>query len=298
MTNPAYGVAIQATPEVRCVLAPNPGPMTHTGTNSYIVGHGRVAIVDPGPALDTHIEALLAATQSETITHILVSHAHLDHSPAAAILADKTGAEIFGFGEAHEGRSQTMQRLAAEGFAGGGEGVDTSFQPHAKLADGDVISGHDWELEVLHTPGHFAGHLAFGIGKTLISGDHVMEMSSTLVSPPDGDVADFMKTCDRLLNSEFDTYLPGHGNRINDPAGRLEWLMQHRRSREQSILQALSDKPVSLAALTQQVYADVSPNLWPAAERNLFAHLIDFVDRGQAKAAPLLSPDAKFSRLS
>ena len=161
MTSPAPGIAEYILPNVRRVLAPNPGPMTHWGTNSYILGTGQVAIVDPGPDHPVHLAALLEATKGETVTHILVTHAHADHSPLARVLGDETGAPIYGFGPPTAGRSATMDHLADMGLAGGGEGVDPNFAPDQTLRDGDVVNGDGWKISTLHTPGHFAGHLAF-----------------------------------------------------------------------------------------------------------------------------------------
>ena len=296
MSEPKPREVQNTAPGLRCVLAPNPGPMTHWGTNTYILGEGRVAIVDPGPEDTTHLQALMVATSGETITHILVTHAHADHSPLARKLADATGAPVIGFGPPHAGRNATMTRLATEGLAGGGEGVDREFHPDVTVGDGDRIEGDGWAVDVLHTPGHFAGHLAFAFAEGVISGDHVMDWSSSLVSPPDGDIAAFMATCTKLRDLKAARLFTGHGRSIEDPADRLNWLIEHRRARETAIRNTLSRKPQYISKITARVYTDIPSAMLPAAARNVFAHLIDLVDRNLATATPQLSPDAQFTQ--
>ncbi len=296
MTTPKPGIAEIISPDVRRVLAPNPGPMTHWGTNSYILGKDHVAVIDPGPDLPAHLEALLKATQNAKITHILVTHAHADHSPLARILSDKTDAPIYGFGAPTAGRSATMQNLAKTGLAGGGEGVDLDFVPDQTVVEGDIIEGSDWQLGVLHTPGHFAGHLAFQTGNVVFSGDHVMDWSSSLVSPPDGDLGAFMRTSERLKNLGANVFLPGHGNPIDTPTDRLDWLIQHRKSRETSILAALDRTPQSIPDITATVYRDTPLELHGAAARNVFAHLIDLVERNLVIATPDLGLTSQYAR--
>lgn len=297
MSQPEPGVVRTVAPGLRCVLAPNAGPMTHWGTNSFILGEGRVMIIDPGPRDMTHFEALMTATSGETVTHVLVTHAHADHSPLARAISDTTGAPIVGFGPPEAGRSETMARLAEDGLAGGGEGVDASFAPDLEVRDGDRIDGDGWTIDVLHTPGHFAGHLAFAFGSGVISGDHVMDWSSSLVSPPDGDLAAFMATSRRLRDMGADRLFPGHGHPIDTPSERLDWLIAHRVAREMAILDALSGKPQNIEAITARAYTDISPAMLPVAARNVFAHLIDLVDRNLAAAVPRLSMSAAFRKL-
>lgn len=281
-------------PGLRGLIAPNAGPMTHWGTNTFLIGEREVAVVDPGPEDTAHLNAILAALDGATVTHILVTHAHLDHSPLAARLSQQTGAPVLGFGPATAGRRPVMESLVAEGLAGGGEGVDTEFAPDRMISEGDKIETREWTLDVLHTPGHFAGHLAFRLDDVLLSGDHVMDWSSSLVSPPDGDVSDFMETCRRLKTSDANVFYPSHGGPIEDPAGRLEWLMAHRQSRETAILEALAGQQHTVASVTRQVYTDIPERMLPAAERNVFAHLIDLVERNRVAARPRLALDAKF----
>lgn len=295
MTRPEPGHAEMLEDGLRRVLAPNPGPMTHWGTNTFILGEGRVAVVDPGPESEAHLSAILAATRGETVTHILVTHAHLDHSPLAARLSRATGAPVLGFGPAEAGRSETMVTLARSGLSGGGEGVDRNFLPDIDLAEGDQVQGENWQVGVLHTPGHFAGHLSFSFKDVLISGDHVMEWSSSLVSPPDGDLGAFMATSSRLRDAEHTRLYPAHGHAIEDPAGRLGWLIEHRLTREAQILSALGPVAHSVPELTARIYTDIPTAMLPAAERNVFAHLVDLHERNLVHVTPHLAQDAKFA---
>ncbi|MEO1154757.1 MAG: MBL fold metallo-hydrolase [Pseudomonadota bacterium] len=292
---PEPGVAHELEPGVRRVLAPNPSPMTHWGTNTYLVGTDELAVIDPGPADAGHLAALRTAIGAARVSHILITHAHRDHSPLAAELQAATGAPVLAFGRAEAGRSPVMARLAAEGLVGGGEGVDAGFQPDETLADGDRITGPDWALQAIHTPGHFAGHLSFALNDAVFTGDHVMGWASTLISPPDGDLTAFMASCDRLLARSDRVYYPGHGAPIPDARARTEWLVAHRKGREAQILEALTNGPAGATTLATAIYTDTPPALLPAAVRNVLAHLIDLENRGRVYATPSLSADAEFS---
>ena len=221
------GEAVEVAPGVRRVLAPNPSPLTGPGTNSYLIGRGELAVVDPGPDEPRHLEALTAAAGGERVALILVTHAHLDHSALAPALAARTGAPVAAFGDARAGRSPAMAALA--GGVGGGEGVDAGFAPDRRLADGEAVEVGGARIEALHTPGHMGNHLAFAVGYVVLTGDLVMGWASTLVSPPDGDVAAFMASCERLRGRAPRLLLPGHGDAVADPAARIDWLLAHRR---------------------------------------------------------------------
>lgn len=296
MTEPVTGLAETVADGIRRVLAPNPGPMTHWGTNSYLVGTREVVVIDPGPGDDTHLAALAAALRGARVTAILVTHAHRDHSALAQALCAVTGAPVVAFGRPEEGRSAVMRTLAAEGLTGGGEGVDAAFTPDETLGDGDGLTVDGATLEAVHTPGHFAGHLSFRVGDHLFSGDHVMEWSTTLISPPDGDLAAFMASTRRLVGTGLATMLPGHGPGVADPDARLSELLAHRTAREVQILSALDDGPADLGTLTRRVYTGLDTRLLPAAARNTLAHLIDLVDRKEVIATPYLSMSAVFLR--
>lgn len=286
-------------PGLRRVVAPNPSPMTERGTNSYILGEGAVAVIDPGPDLPAHFEALTAAlAPGEAVSHILVTHSHLDHSPLARRLSAATGAPVLAFGTHLDGRSEAMARLAAAGTVGGGEGIDAAFAPDIRLADGDRVTGTTWEVEALHTPGHIANHLCFAWGGALFTGDHVMGWRSSLVSPPDGDLTAFMTSCRRLQGRRDRVYYPGHGAPISTPADRLAWLIDHRLAREAQILDALRQGPADAATLARQIYVDTPALLLAAATRNVLAHLVDLTERGLVAPRGPLAPDTHFDCLS
>lgn len=295
--NPVAGLAEVLEPNLRRILAPNPSPMTWRGTNTYIVGEGRVAIIDPGPNSAAHFDAIIAATKGEVVEAILVTHSHNDHSPLARPLSEATGAPVLAYGDSAAGRSEVMTDLVARGMKTGGEGIDTAFAPDQILQDGEVIDGPDWSLTALWTPGHIGNHLCFAWGDALFTGDHVMGWASSLVSPPDGDLTQFMTSCERLARRKDRVYHSGHGAPILQPAERIQWLIKHRQTREAQILAAMFEHPATVPALTRQIYTDIAPALFPAAERNVFAHLIDLAGRGIVSAQSGLSPDAEFSRL-
>lgn len=282
-------------PDLALVLAPNASPMTGHGTNTYLLGQETLAVIDPGPDDPDHLAALLAAIDGRKVTHLLVTHSHLDHAPLARPLQTITGAPIFAFGDSDAGKSAIMQQLAAAGVAGGGEGIDRDFSPDMHVQDGQDIGG-DWgQVTALHTPGHIGNHLCFVWGDAVFTGDHVMGWASSLVSPPDGDLTDFMASCKRLQRVPAQVYFPGHGAPITDPAARLTWLIDHRTNREAQILAALSDVPLPIAEITRKIYTDVPKGLLAAAERNVFAHLVDLYTRRQVTATPLLSTTATFA---
>lgn len=295
--NPQPGLAVELDPGLRRILAPNPSPMTFRGTNTYLIGSSGLAVIDPGPDSAPHLEAILAAVQpGQRITHIIVTHSHLDHSPLARGLSQATGAPVYAFGGAGTGRSAVMSELAASGLAEGGEGIDTGFAPDITVRDSDVIGGDGWELEVIHTPGHLGNHIALAWNDACFTADHVMGWASSLVSPPDGDLTDFMASCRRLRQRSWRVFHPGHGAPVTDPAGRLDWLIAHRQSREAAILQALGQAPATARALAEQIYTETPPALLKAAERNVFAHLVDLSGRGLAAPQETLSAAAVFAR--
>ncbi|RBW57789.1 MBL fold metallo-hydrolase [Ruegeria sp. A3M17] len=295
--NPPPGLAMDLQPGLRRILAPNPSPMTYRGTNTYLLGKRDLAVIDPGPFSDAHFEAILDAVQpGQRISHIIVTHSHLDHSPLAAPLAARTGASILAFGGPQAGRSAVMAQLAQQGLAGGGEGIDTAFRPDVEVADGEVIEGDDWHLEVIHTPGHLGNHIALGWGDVCFTADHVMGWASSLVSPPDGDLTDFMQACHRLRARDWAVFHAGHGAPITNPAERLDWLINHRLSREAQILAELEVQPGNARQLAKRVYTETPAALLPAAERNVFAHLIDLYGKSQVYTSGALSVDAMFSR--
>lgn len=294
---PPHGVMETLEPGLRRIVAPNPSPMTHWGTNSFVIGEGAVTVVDPGPALPAHMAAILdGLAPGERVAKILVTHAHYDHSQLARPLSEATGAPIFAFGDAEAGRSQLMRDLAAQGVDHGGIGVDAAFAPHESLPDGAVLDlGGGLAVEALWTPGHTAGHMSFALGDAVLVGDHVMAWASSIVSPPDGDLTAFMASSAALKTRSDRIHYPAHGPAIERPDERLAWLIAHRRGRENDVLAALAAGPATPAALTRTIYTDTPEALLPAAERNVFAHLIDLSTRGLVQADPAVNATARFA---
>jgi hydroxyacylglutathione hydrolase len=294
----AYGVAEEVAPGVRRVTARNLSPFTFTGTRSYLVGRGEVALIDPGPDDPAHVAALLGALEpGERIAWLLVTHSHRDHSGAVPAVVAATGAEVVGFGPHGSGMSETMRRLAESGAAlGGGEGADHGFAPDRLLADGEAVEGGDWRLVALHTPGHLSNHLSFVLAGTgiVFTGDTVMGFATTLVSPPEGDMAAFMASLGRLAERDDRLYLPGHGHPVREPAAMLAWQKRHRQQRFGQILGALRDGPADAATLARRIYTEVDPALMPAAARNVLASLIGLADRGEVRARGPVAAEAVF----
>jgi glyoxylase-like metal-dependent hydrolase (beta-lactamase superfamily II) len=283
--------------ELRHVLAPNPSPMTFRGTNTWILGRGEVAVIDPGPASAAHLAAILAALDpGESVGAILVTHSHLDHSPLAGPLSAETGAPVLAAGPSDWGRSPAMEALARSGGAGGGEGVDPAFAPDGRIAEGDTLEGGWGRIEVLATPGHMANHLSFAWSDALFVGDTVMGWSTSLVSPPDGDMTAFMETLERLAARADRVYYPGHGDPVDAPAARVAELIAHRRAREGQIRTALDALgSASAEELARAIYTDVDPVLLPAAARNVLAHLLDLHERNLAATEGPLASGARFA---
>ncbi|MGG7567423.1 MBL fold metallo-hydrolase [Rhodovulum sp. DZ06] len=302
----AHGVAETFEPGIRRVVCPNPGPMTFTGTNSWILGTGRVAILDPGPDIPEHRAALLAALgPGEEVEAILVTHSHVDHSPGARPLAEETGAPIIAFGPHGAGISPRMAALAESGAEfGGGEGSDRDFQPDIALCDGEVYAGTGWTVRAIHTPGHLSNHLCFAVERleggrpgAVFSGDHVMAWATTMVSPPDGDMAAFMASL-RKMRTRADqdrVYYPGHGAPVQDPAGMIDHQLAHREARAAQVAEALGKMgPATPAELTAVIYADIDKALHAPAARNVFSALLGMLEEGTATHDGPLSPDAAF----
>lgn len=295
---PQPGIVEAIAPNVRRILCDNPSPMTHWGTNSYIVGDKDVVIIDPGPVHEAHIQALISAIDAyQTVHAIIVTHSHKDHSPLARPLAQRLGVPVLAFGASYAGRSKVMNQLAQSGFVGGGEGVDQDFKPDITVQDGQVLVFGALSLEVIHTPGHMGNHICLAYGDDCFTADHVMGWATSLVSPPDGDLTDFMASCEKLASRQWRTFFPGHGHPISQPNQRLSDLIAHRRTREQQIIDQLDKEAGTVAQLTQKIYQDVPKNLWPAAERNVLAHLIDLHQRNLVTTSQDIDPKQVF-RLS
>ena len=283
-------------PGIRRIVAPNPSPMTAAGTCTYVLGEGAVGIIDPGPADPAHIRAILQGLNpGERVAEILVTHAHLDHSPGARLLAAATGAPVLAFGPPEAGRSAVMAELARKAPLGGGEGVDALFRPDACLADGAETGAATWQVRALHTPGHFGNHLSFAWGPRIFSGDVVMGWSTTLISPPDGDLGDYFRSLRRLSSENPAVLFPGHGDPVPSPLARMSELAAHRHARSAQIRAALADGPKDAASLTAAIYQDLAPALIPVAQRNVLAHLLEMVANGEAQPTEALAPHGRFA---
>jgi glyoxylase-like metal-dependent hydrolase (beta-lactamase superfamily II) len=273
----APGHVEEVVPGVRRILCDNPSPFTFKGTMSYIVGRGDVAIIDPGPDDPQHIAALLAAVRNETVTHIIVTHTHRDHSPGAARVKAATGATTYGEGPHRAARPLHIgeaPRLDASN--------DTDFRPDRRLADGEVVSGRGFTLEAIATPGHTANHMAYALREQnlVFSGDHVMGWSTSIVAPPDGAMGDYMASLGRLARRSESVYLPGHGDLIQDAPRFVESYIRHRQGREASILHRLGKGAADIPTLVRAIYIGLDPRLARAAGLSVLAHLEDMVARG------------------
>ena len=266
------GIPIQLEPLVVRVLAPNPSPFTHTGTQTHIVGRTDVAVIDPGPDDPAHIAALLRAIDGRPVTAIVVTHHHRDHSPATRPLQALTGAPIVG------AAPFDLDDAGARADAS----FDSAYAPDRVMVEGDRIVGNGWTLEAIATPGHTSNHLAFALPETgaLFSGDHVMGWSTTIVSPPDGNMTAYMASLEKLMGRDDRVYYPGHGEAIEKPQRLVRGMLGHRKQREGQILRLIREAARSIPAMVERMYAGLDPRLVPAAERSVLAHLYDLQTRG------------------
>lgn len=266
-----YGEAVEVGSGLRRLTCRNPGPFTFLGTNSFIVGRGEVAVVDPGPRDEAHLAALLRALDGERVAAVLVTHTHADHSPGARPFAEAAGgAPVYG-----------LPDPAADGGESAG---DPDFRPDVRLADGQRVAGEGWSLEPVFTPGHASNHVAYALADgVLLSGDHVMGWSTSIVSPPDGDMDAYLSSLDRVIARGFRTLHPAHGPPIAEPAPFLEALRAHRLHREVQVCGAVAAGLDRIPAMVAALYADVDPRLHPAAARSVEAHLIRLVRRGEVR---------------
>lgn len=269
-----YGEVDQVSPLIRRVVANNPGPFTFHGTGTYILGRDETAVIDPGPADKTHLEALLRALDGERVAAILITHSHADHSPLAGPLAERTGATIYGLADPATGSAE--------------EEAHGDFRPHVSVADGQTIAGPGWTVEALHTPGHASNHVCYALKEehALFSGDHIMGWSTTVVSPPDGDMGAYYASLDKVAARDFSTLWPTHGPPVTEPAPFIAAYRAHRHEREQQILKSIASGHDTIAAMVPVIYAAVDPRLHPAAARSVLAHLIHMSATGVVAAEP------------
>ncbi|MGO7870692.1 MBL fold metallo-hydrolase [Rhizobium leguminosarum] len=278
---PAYGQAVPVVAGVERVTVNNPGPFTFFGTNSYIVGSSSVAVIDPGPEDEAHFQALMAALGGRAVTHIVVSHTHRDHSPLARRLQAATGAVTVGQGPHRPARP--LRDGEINPFS---ESSDLSFVPDITLSDGESLSGDGWALTAVLTPGHTTNHAAFALAgrDILFSGDHVMAWSTSIVAPPDGSMADYMASLDRLIARDDRLLLPGHGGPVTQPASFLRALKAHRLKREQAVLARIQAGDGRIAEMVKVIYRDTDPKLHGAAALSVLAHIEDLLERGEIAA--------------
>jgi glyoxylase-like metal-dependent hydrolase (beta-lactamase superfamily II) len=285
------GRVVALTPLIRRVIAGNASPFTFTGTCTYIVGRGTVAVIDPGPESPGHLAVLLGALHGESVSHIVVSHTHKDHSPGARALKALTGGRIVGCGPHRAARDLALgeaNRLDAS--------ADHDHAPDAIMAEGDAVSGPGWSLAAVPTPGHTVNHLAFALREeqSLFSADHVMAWSTTIVAPPDGSMSTFMASLDKLRGRHETIYWPGHGGPVREPARFVRALVTHRKLREASILNRVREGDRSIAAIVARVYEGLPPALHGAAALSAFAHIEDLVARGLVRCDGAPTLDAVF----
>ncbi len=289
--DPQYGTAVELMPGVRRLTVNNPGPFTFHGTNSYLLGTSRLICVDPGPALEGQVDTILKAAQGAVIEAILITHTHVDHSPGARLLKERTGAEIIGCGPHRPARALLENEVNPLDASG-----DKDYVPDRLLEDGEMFEAAGISLEAVATPGHTSNHLCFALAgePVLLSADHVMGWSTSVVAPPDGSMRDYMASIDKLLARSETVYLPGHGGIVRNAIDYVRDLKQHRLDREASILHELAKGERSIPEIVSVLYAAVDPALHPAAGLSVFAHLEDLADRGRVEASPELSLAARY----
>lgn len=284
----SYGEVSHVAPGIRRVIAENPSPFTLYGTGTYILGRGEVAVIDPGPADGAHITKLLEALEGETISHILITHTHMDHSPGCRLLQAHTDAKSYAYGP--HGAGKLEQGVPVE------EGGDMEFEPDELLRDGDVLTGGDWSVECVYTPGHTSNHMCYHLreSKALFTGDHVMGWSTSIISPPDGDMGAYMASLNRLLERDDAVYWPTHGPCIDDPKPHVQAFIEHRLARERQIISCIEQGVHRIEDMVPMMYTELPEFMYPAAARSVLASMEHLVGNGALKADGGVQLDAAY----
>ena len=285
-----YGAVAELSPLIRRVIAKNPSPFTLHGTGTYILGHGDVAVVDPGPADPKHIDAIVAATAGERISHVLVTHTHSDHSPGCALLREHTDALTYAFGPHGSGLEDDSVKLE--------ESADLAFTPDVRVRHGEVIAADGWSVECVYTPGHTSNHMCFALReeRTLFSGDHVMAWSTSIISPPDGDMRRYMASLALLLERDDALYWPTHGPAVLDPKGHVEAFIAHRREREEQILACIDRGVHKIPDMVPTMYTELPEFMYGAAARSVLSAVVYLVERNELRSDGPASLTAEYFR--
>ena len=292
----AKGTSVKLQDGLIRLTAPNPSPMTYNGTNTYILGKKELIVIDPGPNSKSHLRNLIEIIPSKSkVTHILITHSHLDHSELANDLSRILDAPTFAYGKALDGQSKQMNNLVKMGLKYEPIGVDQSFKPDYFLKDQERLVSSEWEIIAHHTPGHLSNHICYQYSDYLFTGDHIMDWSTSVISPPEGDISQFMTSCKKLCKFNWGKFYPGHGFTVESPNKRLIEIMHHRITREAEIINILKETEATISQITKTVYFDISKNLIRVASRNVKAHLIDLIIKKQVQVDDLSSDNAIFS---
>jgi glyoxylase-like metal-dependent hydrolase (beta-lactamase superfamily II) len=292
-----YGAIKPLSPKIRRITANNPNHFTFRGTNTYIIGKGEVALIDPGPDIDEHITAIINGLKDEVITHIFITHSHFDHWPGCKPIKDKTGAKTFGyFQKNNDAAIRSNPDNLVSGLNQEERYADTDFVPDISVNHGDIIEGNGWTVECVHTPGHAFNHMCYQLKeeKALFSGDHVMGWSTSVISPPSGDMEAYMNSLEILLDRDDQVLWPAHGPGVNDPKPFIQSFIDHRKNREQQIIDCLKKGINKIKDMVPDMYYDIHKALYPAAERSVLASLIYMEKRGTVICQGQASIDSEY----